>query len=107
MRSYSAKLYEELVEQNPEFEKYQIHERRFVEHIPNLKLRTAIELGAGYGRVLPWLSPACLNVVAFEINPRMYEGLEKRVAPFKNVGVIKDNFLHLGQSLKGLDLHKQ
>jgi ubiquinone/menaquinone biosynthesis C-methylase UbiE len=60
--------------------------------IRNVKMpssKTFVEVGAGYGRVIPQLSKIGKNVLAVEINKKMLKELKKRAKNFTNVTIIE------------------
>jgi SAM-dependent methyltransferase len=101
MRSYSAEKYKELVAdiEDETLQRFMSDEQKFVAGIEDAKSRTFIDLGAGYGRVEPFLSRIAKNVIAIEINPNMYSGLERTVAGLENVDTIRGDFSKLSDIL--------
>jgi SAM-dependent methyltransferase len=94
MRSYSAEKYKELVAdiEDETLQRFMSDEQKFVAGIEDAKSRTFIDLGAGYGRVEPFLSRIAKNVIGIEINPDMYPGLERTAVGLENVATIKGDF---------------
>src|SRR5579862_3478676 len=101
MRSYSAEKYKDLVEdiQDETLQRFMTDEQNFISGVSDPHNRTFVDLGAGYGRVVPFLSSIGRDVVAIEINPEMYRGLEQRAADLPNVTAVSGDFLHLGDIL--------
>ena len=72
--------------------------------IKNLKRRTVIDVGAGYGRTLPNIAPKVKNLIAVEINQAMFDELERRSQQYKNVTAIQGDANELTSLLKGIDV---
>lgn len=73
--------------------------------IENLEMKTFIDVGAGYGRILPYVAPPkTRNVVAVEINGSMFEELDKRCKEYTNVKAVKADANNLSEVLKSEDL---
>jgi SAM-dependent methyltransferase len=103
MRSYTAERYERLVEdtRDPRLQRYMEEERRFIARIPGVHGRTIVDLGAGHGRVVGDLARLGRNVVAIEINPDMFRGLEERARALPAVQAVRGDILDLEQLLMG------
>lgn len=105
MRNYTAKKYEKLVEniQDKILQRYMLEEASFIKGINNIEKKTIIDLGAGYGRLLPIIAPFAKKVIAIEINHNMTEELIVRSLNYKNVEVIEGDFFKL-ENLLPMDL---
>jgi len=89
---WSVEEYINLVEntQNPILKAYEQAELDYISSIPDLSRKTVIDVGAGYGRVLPHIAPPITrNVIAVEINDEMFQELQKRTAKFSNAVAVK------------------
>src|SRR3989344_8592941 len=73
--------------------------------IENLKMKTFIDVGAGYGRVLPYIAPPITrNIIAVEINDSMFSELQKRAVLYPNTTAVKGNANDLSNVLEGADV---
>jgi SAM-dependent methyltransferase len=70
-------------------------EAYYMRTVPEGESKTFVDLGSGYGRVLPLLSQVARDVLAVEINPAMFEGLEEEAAKHSNVTAVQGDFLKL------------
>ena len=104
--NWSFQKYINLVEKmpNPRFNEYEHKELDYVLGIPNLTGRTVIDVGAGYGRVLPHLAPKARDVIAVEIDTNMYDELKRRATQYPNVTTIQGDANLLSGLIDGLDL---
>jgi len=102
MRNYTAKKYKKLVERtkDPIFQSWEKTERNIIAKVKNSKNKTFIDLGAGYGRVLPNLAKIAKNVISIEINPAMIGELKRRAKQYKNATVIEGDIQKLLKLLK-------
>jgi SAM-dependent methyltransferase len=108
MRKYTAEKYIELVE-NIDDDILQSHMRAEIEvisKVQNAKNKTFIDLGAGYGRVLPNLVKIAKNVISIELNPSMLIELKKRTKRYKNAIVIEGDICKLSHLLKKANIQK-
>lgn len=107
MRVYTADKYSRLVEKmdDPVFQEYEKAELDLIRQIDDLKSKTLIDLGAGYGRVLTSVAPLARNFISIELNPGMLSGLKARTAQHPNAIVIEGDIQNLSQLLKGQDMH--
>src|SRR3989344_6224151 len=101
MRNYTAENYKELVTDIDDeiLQRFMREEQEFIAGVENAKTRTFVDLGAGYGRVVPFLSSIAHDVVAIEINPEMYTGLQQTATGLPNVKAIQGDFLKLDEIL--------
>jgi SAM-dependent methyltransferase len=101
MRNFTFESYKTLVEgiDDEAYQAFMKDEIHFIINTPGLQSRTVVDLGAGYGRVLPNLAATARDVVAVEINPDMYLELEHRAAQFPNATAIKGDFFGLDNIL--------
>lgn len=74
-----------------------------LKNVQNPNLKTFIDVGAGYGRVISQLSKIGKNVIAVEINKKMLKELQKSAERLKNVTVIKGDANYLTKLLKKYD----
>lgn len=97
MRNYTANKYKDLVEDIDDeyLQRFMADEKKFLAGISEMGKRTTVDLGAGYGRVVPYLSGISHNVVAIEINPDMFPELNRRSTEVQNVLAIEGDFLEL------------
>lgn len=101
--------YIELVENtsNPFLREYEKVELDYIiNNIENSKDKTFIDVGAGYGRVIPKLSEIAKNVIAVELDKQMLAELEKRSPQYPNVSVVDCDAQELTGSLKDFNIEK-
>lgn len=70
------------------------------------KDKTFIDLGAGYGRLLPLLSETARNAVTIDINPEMFTELKRMAMDHRNCMALEGNMQDYEQLLNGLDIKK-
>jgi ubiquinone/menaquinone biosynthesis C-methylase UbiE len=102
MREWNPVEYKRLVEKTKDPHLREIMRREKIhikECVSGLKFRTAIESGAGTGRLLPFLSRLAYDVVAVEINDKMIKELRKRAKPYKNVTILQGDVIELDKLL--------
>jgi SAM-dependent methyltransferase len=101
MRNYTAESYKELVADIDDeiLQRFMSAEHEFIRGVEDSEKRTFVDLGAGYGRVVPFLSFISRDVVAIEINPEMFRGLEETASKLPNVTAIKGDFLLIDRLL--------
>jgi len=88
---WSADSYKKYVGETdfPMLHEYEKAEISFIKETEDSKNKTFIDVGAGYGRVLPVLGKIAKNVIAIEIDDCMFKGLEKNLSKIPNLDVIK------------------
>lgn len=74
--------------------------------IENSKAKTFIDVGAGYGRVIPELSMIAKKVLAVELDKQMLAELRRRAPQYNNVSVVECDAQELSNNLKGFDIDK-
>lgn len=90
---------------HPLIKNYEQAEIDYISSIPALPKKTLIDVGAGYGRVLPHIAPPrTRNVIAVEINDSMFSELQKRAALYPNTIALKGNANDLSNILEGTDI---
>lgn len=105
--NWSVEKYIRAVENtsNPLIKEYEQAEIDYISSIPDLSRKTVIDVGAGYGRVLPHIAPPrTRNVIAVEINDSMFSELQKRAALYPNTTAVKGNANDLSNILEGTDI---
>ncbi len=102
MRNYTPEEYIKLVEniEMKEFTNYMKDEVSFIKSITDCNTKTFIELGAGYGRIIPYIINFIQKYIGVEINPQMYNELSRRSQLFKNVYTIQGDITHINVLLK-------
>jgi SAM-dependent methyltransferase len=68
--------------------------------------KTFIEVGAGYGRVIPPLSEIAKQVIAVELDKKMLAELKRREKQYPNVLFIEGDAQNLLELLKDLNIQK-
>ena len=97
MKQFIPDKYEDLFENwdDPVMFDHAKDEEIVISQIYSSKEKTFIDLGAGYGRVLPILAKAAKNVISIEIDNDMFFELEKRAKKYNNVKVIHGDITKL------------
>lgn len=72
----------------PMLKEYEDAEIEFIKQIENSKEKTFIDVGAGYGRVLPSLSELSRNTIAVEIDEEMFKDLKQNAGKIPNLEII-------------------
>jgi SAM-dependent methyltransferase len=98
---YSAANYIEGVEKTKfnELRKYVSNEMAFVKEIAFPETKTFVDLGAGYGRMLPHISPIAKNVISVELNGEMFAELQARSRKHPNCKAILGDLRDIGTIL--------
>jgi SAM-dependent methyltransferase len=104
MRSFRYGLYRDLLENtsDPILRAHMRAEIFVLENVRDPSHRTFVDLGAGYGRLIPQLAGIAGNVIAIDIHPDMYPELESRCAQHPNCVSIRDNLFNLPALLTDL-----
>jgi ubiquinone/menaquinone biosynthesis C-methylase UbiE len=107
-RSYTTEKYIELVEKikDPILQEHMKVEREMIHQVQNPHDKTFIDLGAGYGRVLPDIAKIARNVISIEISPEMLHELTRRAEQYGNAKVIAGNMTKLSEILKNENVQK-
>lgn len=74
-------------------------EKSVIGSIQNPQDKTFIDLGAGYGRVLPTVATVAKKVIAIELNPGMLGELQKRAKKYPNVEPVVGDMTRLPEVL--------
>lgn len=100
--------YVNLVEKtnNPFLRDFIDKELQFLCAIEKLDEKSLVDVGAGYGRVIPILSPMVNNFYAVELDKKMIEGLKKTVDNYINCSIVECDAQELRSGLEGLDIKK-
>lgn len=72
--------------------------------IDNPNSKTFIDIGAGYGRVVPVLSKIAKKIIAVEIDEQMLNSLYEKSEAYKNCSIIKGDAQKLSDSLKEVNV---
>ena len=104
--SWNPHQYEHLVEGNrdPIFQQYVRAEFECIKGVNGSKNRTFVDVGAGYGRILPHLTTVAGSVIAIELDANMASELEKRASLYQNVTVIEGDAQQLSTLLSQSEL---
>ncbi len=102
MRNYTPEEYIKLVEniEMKEFTNYMEEEVSFIKSIADCQTKTFIEVGAGYGRIIPHIINIIQKYIGVEINPKMYRKLSERAQVFKKVDAVQGDITHINVLLK-------
>jgi ubiquinone/menaquinone biosynthesis C-methylase UbiE len=106
MREYKYKGYIKLVEKSSEsvLQKFMQAEIEEILKVKTPQVKTFVDLGAGYGRVLHTLANIAKNVYSIDLNPNMLAELKRRTKQFDNAKVIVGDITELSRILKDKDL---
>ena len=77
-----------------------------INKIANPEEKIFIDVGAGYGRVLPQLSEIAKQVLAVELDKQMLSELRKRASRYQNISVVECDAQELSNNLKDFNLDK-
>ncbi len=106
---YTAKEYARTVEatKDPSLQRYmQVEKEAITTGVADASSKTFVDLGAGYGRILPYISTIARNVIAIELNSDMFSELDIRARAYGNAVAILGDVANLPALLKDLDLNK-
>ncbi len=106
---YSVEKYERLVERtkNEAFRNYMAAEAvAITTGIQNPGSKTFIDLGAGYGRILPLVAANGRNVFSIELNPEMFAELERRSNSSGNCKAILGDMVNFPRLLEGQNVDR-
>lgn len=81
-------------------------EKKIIQRIAKSLNKTFIDLGAGYGRILSFVSPIVKNVISIEINPDMYDELETRSRDYSNTKTILGDVTNLSKIIEKENIHR-
>jgi tRNA G37 N-methylase Trm5 len=76
------------------------------EDIDNASERTFVDLGAGYGRVVPYVSKVAHNVIAIELNSSMFAKLKANAKTQANVEPVFGDVMDLSEILAARHVNK-
>jgi len=98
MRNYDPKKYIKLVENSdfPLLRKFMKDELDFLNRQIEHK-NSIIDLGSGYGRIIPYVKEICNEYWGVEINKLMYNELERRALKTSNIKTINGDITNLGE----------
>ena len=104
--NWSPDNYQKYVEATefPMLRDYEEAEIESIKAIKNPKEKTFVDVGAGYGRVLPVLSRLAKNVIAIEIDQNMFGDLEQKVSSLSNIQIVKGDANNLAELVSDQDL---
>ncbi len=105
--SWSAENYKKNVEEtrNKGLREYIEKEIEFITTgIENPETKTFIDVGAGYGRVLPHLANQARQVINVELDDRLFDELNRRCENYPNSIAVKGNANRLSEVLEGHDI---
>lgn len=105
--NWQYQKYIDLVENtsNPLLSEFQRSELNFLTtKIQSPNDKTFIDVGAGYGRVLPQLAGIAKEVIAVELDQDMHTELKRRAKDYYNVLVIKGNGNNLSEFLREAEI---
>ena len=86
---------------NKTLQSYMSSEKDIISHVKGSKKRTFIDLGSGYGRVLPLISSLGRNVIAIELSPKLFIELNKRSKELGNCEALLGDITNSSKLLDG------
>lgn len=106
LRPYTTEQYIRLVEGIGDeiLQRYMQVEVQFLTSTKEAEKRTFIDLGAGYGRVIPPLAPVARNTICVELNDKMIDELRRRAAASPRVSLITGRMQELPALLQTEDV---
>jgi len=107
MRNYDPKKYIKLVENSdfPLLRKFMKDELDFLKRQIEHK-NTIIDLGSGYGRIIPFVKQICDKYWGVEINKLMYNELERRALKSSNIEAINGDITNLRKIISANNVPK-
>jgi len=87
-------------------QEYMNYEFRIIKGIDNLRKKTFIDVGAGYGRIIPYLAKSVGQIIAVELDERMINNLNGVASKYSNVLVIEGKAQDLSVLLRDLKIKK-
>lgn len=105
--SWNTERYIDEVENGSDLglQEYQIREINYLTtKVEDPDKKTFIDVGAGYGRILPYLAKIAKRVIAVEIDNNLLGELQARTRKFPNCQVITGDGTYLSQLLKSEDV---
>lgn len=108
MTKFNPTLYKKLFGEwnDPIILNHERDEVEIIKRIKNSKNKTFIDLGAGYGRMTPYLSREAKEVLLIDIDLKMIRVLKKLATKYSNTRVIKGDFTRLNTLLKSQRINK-
>ena len=109
MRKYSAEKYIELVEKSylPLLKELIETEATLINNIDNLNEKSVIDLGAGYGRIIPVIASNYKSYCGIEINKQMFSELEKRCNKIENCTAIHGDMTNLTSYVDAIQIKEE
>lgn len=96
-RNFNAQDYINLVENSSlqVLNNFMEDEIKLIRRVSPIREKTFYDLGAGHGRLIPYVAPIYKNYLGIEINSLMLEELNKRCLPFDNSLALKKDITKL------------
>lgn len=106
LRPYTTEQYIRLVEGigDATLQRYMQVELQFLTSTTEADRRTFVDLGAGYGRVIPEIAPRARNTICVELNDKMIDELRRRAAASPRVSLITGRMQQLPSLLGDEDV---
>ena len=92
MRNYTPEQYKRVGSYLSEYISF---ENNFLSRIKLIRQATIVDLGSGYGRVIPLLASIGKKVIAVDVNTAMLKELVSISNSFGNVDVVETNFVNV------------
>lgn len=86
------------------FQWYKTLEIVYLQSIPNLPSKTIIDMGAGFGRILPFIAPHVRQVIAVELDENMFSVLEQHARAYSNMTAIRGDYTRLEEVLRSMSI---
>lgn len=106
LRPYTTEQYIRLVEgiDDEILQRYMQVELQFLADTPGAGDRTFVDLGAGYGRVIPQIAPLARNTICVELNDKMIDELRRRADAAPRVSLITGRMQELPSLVHDTDV---
>ena len=104
--TYDSDLYMRRVERVKDtiFQSYQKDEINYIKkNVKETTKKTFVDLGAGYGRIIPEISKIGKRIIAIELGNDMFVALKRNTENLSNVEVINGDFTHLSNLISKVD----
>lgn len=90
-RHWNPEVYRRFVEyiDDAVLQEYQRTELSLILQLPDLRSRTVVDLGCGYGRIFPHIEPYAKGIVGIDINKQMLTDAKREASKYANVKVVK------------------
>lgn len=104
--SWDPIIYKKHIEDTayPLIRKYEEVELDYLLSIPDIAERIVVDMGAGYGRVVPSIAKLARKIIAIEIDVKMLKVLHDKSKIYANVQVVQGDANQLDNLLRGMEI---